>query len=265
VDSDSLHRLLVEVSKGAISPDEALGELRDLPFRALGSFANFDTHRHLRSGFPEVIYGPGKTVDQLVQLLEVGDARSAPILATRIAPEVAAAVRTRLPEVAYHPVPRMLVKGAAPAPTGRGTIAVLSAGTSDLPVAEEAALTAELAGNRVVRVVDVGVAGLHRLLAHRNAVESAEIVVVVAGMDGALPTVVAGLFCRPVIAVPTSVGYGASFGGIAPLLTMLNACAAGIAVVNIDNGFGAGRIASLLNREPRTHAVTTAEAQMAPR
>jgi NCAIR mutase (PurE)-related protein len=248
VDPNSLRRLLEEVSKGAVSPDDALATLRELPFRSLG-FAHADTHRHLRSGFPEVIFGTGKTVEQISTLLRELGGAGVPVMATRIPPDVAQQVQAVLPDARYLEVPRLLVRGPAPAPTaGRGTIAVLTAGTSDIPVAEEAAVTAELAGNRVERVFDVGVAGIHRLLAYRPTVEAAEIVIVAAGMDGVLPTFVAGLFSRPVIAVPTSVGYGASFGGVAALLTMLNSCAAGVAGVNIDNGFGAGRLASLLNR-----------------
>jgi NCAIR mutase (PurE)-related protein len=251
VDPDTLRRLLVDVSRGAVTPDQAVQELRDLPFRSLG-FAHADTHRHLRSGFPEVIFGPGKTVEQIVTLLRELGGSGAPTMATRIDPEVARQVLAALPDARYLEVPRLLVRGPTPAPDqGRGSIAVLTAGTSDIPVAEEAAVTAELAGNRVERVFDVGVAGIHRLLANRPTVEAAEIVIVAAGMDGVLPTVVAGLFSRPVIAVPTSVGYGATFGGVAALLTMLNSCAAGVAVVNIDNGFGAGRLASLLNRVRR--------------
>jgi NCAIR mutase (PurE)-related protein len=248
VDANSLRRLLEEVAKGTLSADDALQELRELPFRSLG-FAHADTHRHLRSGFPEVILGTGKTPEQIVALLGELGGHEAPVLATRITPEVARVALGAFPDARYLDVPRLLVRGATPAPeAGRGMIVVLTAGTSDIPVAEEAAVTAELAANRVERVFDVGVAGIHRLLAHRATVEAAEIVIVVAGMDGVLPTVVAGLFSRPVIAVPTSVGYGASFGGVAALLTMLNSCAAGVAVVNIDNGFGAGRLAALLNR-----------------
>ena len=231
-----------------MSPDDALREVRELPFRDLG-FAHADTHRHLRSGFPEVIFGPGKTPQQIATLLRELRQGPAPVMATRIVPEVAREVLALVPDARYLEAPRLLVRGEAPPATqGRGTIAVLTAGTSDIPVAEEAAVTAELAGHRVERVFDVGVAGLHRLLAHRETVETAEIVIVVAGMDGVLPTVVAGLFSRPVIAVPTSVGYGVSLGGVSALLTMLNSCAAGVAVVNIDNGFGAGRMAALLNR-----------------
>ncbi len=255
VDATSLRRLLEDVRAGSVSADDALSQLRELPFRSLG-FAHADTHRQLRSGFPEVIFGPGKTPEQITTLLrELGDAGGsqgtavAPVMATRITPDVAQAVLALLPDARYLEVPRLLVRGPASVPdAGRGIIAVLTAGTSDIPVAEEAAVTAELSGNRVTRVFDVGVAGIHRLLAHRTTVEAAEIVVVAAGMDGVLPTFVAGLFSRPVIAVPTSVGYGASFAGVAALLTMLNSCAAGVAVVNIDNGFGAGRLAALLNR-----------------
>jgi NCAIR mutase (PurE)-related protein len=239
---------LAEVSAGRVSVDEAMRDLRDLPFRALG-FAHADTHRQLRSGFPEVIFGPGKTPSQIATLLRELRRGPAPVMATRITPEAAAAVIALDPEVRYIEVPRVLIRGEFPPATeGRGTIAVLTAGTSDIPVAEEAAVTVELAGHKVARVFDVGVAGLHRLLAHRNTVEGAEIVVVAAGMDGVLPTVAAGLFSRPVIAIPTSVGYGVSLGGISALLTMLNSCAAGVAVVNIDNGFGAGRLAVMLNR-----------------
>jgi pyridinium-3,5-biscarboxylic acid mononucleotide synthase len=248
VDANSLRRLLDAVRAGSVSTDDALSELRELPFRSLG-FAHADTHRHLRSGFPEVIFGTGKTPEQITTLLRELGGQAAPVMATRITPDVAQLVVAALPDVRYLEVPRLLVRGPTPAANaGRGPIAVLTAGTSDIPVAEEAAVTAELAGNQVTRVFDVGVAGLHRLLAHRATVEAAEVVVVAAGMDGVLPTVVAGLFSRPVIAVPTSVGYGASFGGVAALLTMLNSCAAGVAVVNIDNGFGAGRLAALLNR-----------------
>jgi pyridinium-3,5-biscarboxylic acid mononucleotide synthase len=250
VDPDSLRRLLEQVQTGSRSPEEALQELRELPFRSLG-FAHADTHRHLRSGFPEVVLGTGKTPEQISTLLRELGGSGATVMATRVPPDAAAKVLLGIPEARYLDVPQMVVLGPTPPPErGRGTIAVLSAGTSDIPVAEEAAVTAELAGNRVVRVFDVGVAGLHRLLAHRATIETAELAIVVAGMDGVLPTVVAGLFSRPVIAVPTSVGYGTSFGGVAALLTMLNSCAAGVAVVNIDNGFGAGRMAALLNRVP---------------
>jgi hypothetical protein len=240
--------LLEAVHSGQTGVDQALNELRELPFRSLG-FAHADTHRHLRTGFPEVIFGTGKTPAQIASLLGELGKGGATVMATRISAEVAREVLAAVPAARYLEGARIVVLGPAPEPTrGRGMIAVLSAGTADIPIAEEAAVTAELDGNRVARIFDVGVAGLHRLLAHREAVEKAEVLVVVAGMDGVLPTVVAGLFSRPVIAVPTSIGYGASMGGIAALLTMLNSCATGVAVVNIDNGFGAGRMASLLNR-----------------
>ena len=245
---EHLRALLEAVQSGQTDVDQALTELRDLPFRSLG-FAHADTHRHLRTGFPEVIFGTGKTPPQIASLLGELGRGGATVMATRISPEVAREVLAAVPSSRYMEGARIVVLGPAPEPTkGRGTIAVLSAGTADIPVAEEAAVTAELDGNRVARIFDVGVAGLHRLLAHRETVEKAEVLVVVAGMDGVLPTVVAGLFSRPVIAVPTSIGYGASMGGISALLTMLNSCATGVAVVNIDNGFGAGRTASLLNR-----------------
>jgi len=248
VNPEHLRALLEAVQSGQTGIDKALTELRDLPFRALG-FAHADTHRHLRTGFPEVIFGTGKTPSQIATLLGELGKGGATVLATRVTAEVAREVLAAVPAARYLEVPRIVVLGPSPEPTrGRGTIAVLSAGTADIPVAEEAAVTAELDGNRVARIFDVGVAGLHRLLAHRETVEKAEVLVVIAGMDGVLPTVVAGLFSRPVIAVPTSIGYGASMGGIAALLTMLNSCATGVAVVNIDNGFGAGRMASLLNR-----------------
>ncbi len=245
---ERLRALLESVRNGDVGPDEAMRELRDLPFRSLG-FAHADTHRHLRTGFPEVIFGTGKSAAQIATLLVELGRGGATVMATRVLPDMAAQVLAAVPQARYLEAARILVSGPQPEPTrGRGTIAVLSAGTADIPVAEEAAVTAELDGNQVERVFDVGVAGLHRLLAHREAIEKAEVLVTVAGMDGVLPTVVAGLFSRPVIAVPTSIGYGASLGGIAALLTMLNACATGVAVVNIDNGFGAGRMASLLNR-----------------
>jgi NCAIR mutase (PurE)-related protein len=251
VNPESLRALLENVKDGKTSTDDALRELRDLPFRSLG-FAHADTHRHLRTGFPEVVFGAGKTAAQIATLLTELGRDGAPVMATRVNPQAAAEVKAALPAVRYLEVPRILVLGPTPSPDrGRGVVGVLTAGTSDIPVAEEAAVTAEMDGNRVERIFDVGVSGLHRLLSHRQTIEETEVLVVVAGMDGVLPTVVGGLFSRPVIAVPTSIGYGAAFGGVAALLTMLNSCAAGVAVVNIDNGFGAGRMASLLNRVRR--------------
>jgi pyridinium-3,5-biscarboxylic acid mononucleotide synthase len=250
MDPQRLRALIEAAVAGRTTVEETARALSELPFREL-EFAHVDTHRQLRTGFPEVVLGEGKAPAQIAAILNVlregrGDA---PVFATRVSPEAAPAVTAAVPGARYLPVPRAVVVGETPAPDlGRGVIAVVSAGTSDVPVAEEAALTAELAGNRVARIYDVGVAGLHRLVAHRETIAAAEILIVVAGMEGALPSVVAGLYARPVIAVPTSVGYGASFGGLAALLGMLNSCAAGVAVVNIDNGFGAGRLASMLNR-----------------
>jgi NCAIR mutase (PurE)-related protein len=248
MDPERLKALLQAVEARQTSVDDAVRELRDLPFRSLG-FARADTHRHLRTGFPEVVLGEGKTAAQIAAILVELSRGGSTVMASRVSAEKGEAVVAAVPGARYVPVPRAIVVGPMPPPDrGRGVIAVLSAGTADVPVAEEAALTAELGGNRVERIYDVGVAGLHRLMAHRDVVESAEILVVVAGMEGALPSVVGGLFARPVIAVPTSVGYGASLGGVAALLSMLNSCAAGVAVVNIDNGFGAGHLAAMLNR-----------------
>ena len=257
MDPQRLRALIEDVVAGRVTVEETTRALSELPFRDL-DFAHVDTQRQLRTGFPEVVLGEGKTPAQIAAILNVlreGRQRDhtgpdpVPVFATRVSAEAAPAVLAAVPGARYLPVPRAVVVGETPtANLGRGVIAVVSAGTSDVPVAEEAALTAELAGNRVARIYDVGVAGLHRLVAHRETLASAEILIVVAGMEGALPSVVAGLYARPVIAVPTSVGYGASFGGIAALLGMLNSCASGVAVVNIDNGFGAGRMASMLNR-----------------
>jgi hypothetical protein len=249
MDPDRLLALLEAVRGERVSIPEALQQLRELPFRTL-EFARVDTHRHMRTGFPEVVFGEGKTPEQIADILSELAKGGSTALATRVSPAAAAVVTARLPAARYLATPRAIVVGPTPSQDrGRGLIAVVSAGTADIPVAEEAALTAELGGNRVERLYDVGVAGLHRLVAHRAVVETAEIVIVVAGMEGALPSVVGGLFARPVIAVPTSVGYGASLGGIAALLSMLNSCAAGVAVVNIDNGFGAGQMAAMLNRK----------------
>jgi NCAIR mutase (PurE)-related protein len=249
MDPERLRELLEAVAARRTTVDHALGELRELPFKSLG-FARVDTHRHLRTGFPEVVLGEGKTPEQITAIMRELGRGGSTVLATRVRAEAAALVTAALPEARYLALPRAVVLGPTPAPDrGRGTIAVVSAGTADAPVAEEAALTAELAGNRVERLFDAGVAGLHRLLADRAVLAEAEIIIVVAGMEGALPSVVGGLFSRPVIAVPTSVGYGASLNGIAALLSMLNSCVPGVAVVNIDNGFGAGQLAAMLNRK----------------
>ena len=254
MDPDRLKALLQAVEARQTSVDEAMRELREAPLHAAGfaamGFAHADTHRHLRTGFPEVVLGQGKTPEQIAAILIELRRGGSTVMASRVSAEAAAIVVAAVPEARYLPVPRAVVVGPMPAPDrGRGLIAVLSAGTADVPVAEEAALTAELAGNRVERIFDVGVAGIHRLMVYRDKLETAEVIVVAAGMEGALPSVVGGLFARPTIAVPTSVGYGASLGGIAALLSMLNSCAAGVAVVNIDNGFGAGQMAAMINRK----------------
>lgn len=250
MEREQLKELLERVRSGELDPDAALERIRRLPFEDLG-YAKVDFHRALRKDFPEVVYGAGKTAEQIAGVLSRLSDTGARALATRVDPERAAAVRALLPEAVYHPEARMITLGEPPAPAVPGFVAVLSAGTSDIPVAEEAALTSRWGGSTVHRLYDVGVAGLHRLLAHRELLFEARVLVVCAGMDGVLPTVVAGLVRVPVVAVPTSVGYGAGAGGLAPLLTMLNACAPGVAVVNIDNGFGAGYLAGLIHRQGR--------------
>ena len=238
--------LLDGVRDGSVSPGTAearlLDELRGRPFEDLG-FARVDHHRAVRQGFPEVVLGLGKTPAQIAAIASRIADRGAPLLVTRATPEAFDAVRSQVAGVEYHELARAITL-KKDLPRGRGVVAIASAGTSDLPVAEEAAITAEVMGNDVARIYDVGVAGIHRVLAERARLESARVIIVVAGMEGALPSVVAGMVTVPVIAVPTSVGYGASFGGIAALLGMLNSCANGVAVVNIDNGFGAGCMAS---------------------
>lgn len=244
-----IRALLDGVRTGDIDPALAEGrlleELRTRPYEDLG-FAKVDHHRAVRQGFPEVVLGLGKTPAQIADISARIAARDAALLVTRASREAFEAVQARVPDAEYHALARAIVR-RRPLPKADGTIVVASAGTSDLPVAEEAAVTAELMGNEVTRVYDVGVAGIHRVLSQRATLEAARVIVVVAGMEGALPSVVAGLVNVPVIAVPTSIGYGASFGGIAALLGMLNSCANGVAVVNIDNGFGAGCMASMIN------------------
>lgn len=222
-----------------------MARLSCLPYEDLG-FAKPDFHRALRRGFPEVIFGQGKTPEQVASIAERLAAANGKLLITRATPECFAAVQARLPDTVYSPLAKAITLNRNPAP-GRPGVMVLSAGTADVPVAEEAALTAELMGSQVERAYDVGVAGIHRVLDQMERLRQARVLVVVAGMDGALPSVVGGLVSVPIIAVPTSIGYGASFGGLAPLLTMLNSCAAGVSVVNIDNGFGAGYLAALIN------------------
>ncbi len=247
---NQLQQLLDEVQSGAVSaPDAArsiAAAMRAAPFDDLG-FARVDTHRALRQGFPEVILGLGKTPDQIAAIAGRLLASGQSLLVTRAQPEAFAAVRTVAPEAVYHATARAITLSRGEIPRGHGTLLVMCAGTSDLPVAEEAAVTAEAMGNTVDRLYDVGVAGLHRLLSEQERLQQARVVIVVAGMEGALPSVVAGLLKVPVIAVPTSIGYGASFEGLAALLGMLNSCANGVSVVNIDNGFGAACVASAIN------------------
>jgi pyridinium-3,5-biscarboxylic acid mononucleotide synthase len=248
-----LRALLDAVRSGATTPELAheqlLQYLRQSPFEDLG-FARVDHHRSIRQGFPEVVYGAGKTAEQIAGIAERIVNAGHNLLVTRTTPEAFAAVRERLPAASFHEQARTITLRSAPMPQGRGTVLIVAAGTADLPVAEEAVISAEIMGNAVDRLYDVGVAGLHRLLAEHARLTAAHVVIVVAGMEGALPSVVGGLVDAPVIAVPTSVGYGASFGGITALLGMLNSCASGVSVVNIDNGFGAAAIASAINHLP---------------
>jgi pyridinium-3,5-biscarboxylic acid mononucleotide synthase len=246
VRAEQLEDLLAEVAAGRLAPAAAVERLRRLPFEDLG-FARVDHHRALRQGHPEVVFCEGKTSEQVVAICTRLAAMAGTFLGTRCTPEQAAAVSAAFPTARHHPLARTihLPLDGAPAPGPEaGSILVVSAGTSDLPVSEEAVVVAEAFGHRVSRLADVGVAGLHRLLAAGDQIREADVVIVVAGMEGALPSVVGGLVKAPVIAVPTSVGYGASFGGLAALLGMLNSCAAGVTVVNIDNGFGAAAAAS---------------------
>ncbi len=248
-----LRDLLNDVRSGAVTlelaHDQLLQYLRQSPYENLG-FARIDRHRDIRQGFPEVVYGPGKTAEQITTISERIVAAGHNLLVTRTTREAYEAVRERLPDVSFHDLARTITLHTVTMPPGRGTILVAAAGTADLPVAEEAAISAEIMGNTVDRLYDVGVAGLHRLLSEHARLEAAHVVIAVAGMEGALPSVVGGLIDAPVIAVPTSVGYGASFGGITPLLAMLNSCASGVSVVNIDNGFGAAAVASAINHLP---------------
>jgi NCAIR mutase (PurE)-related protein len=241
-----VEKLLQDVAAGAVTPQEGLERLRFLPYEDIG-FARIDHHRSLRQGIPEVIYCEGKTVEQVRLIAERILSRHSDLLATRISPPAAEAVLTLTPAAEYNPLARTVVVRQEGRPSTEGMVLVACAGTSDLPVAEEAAVTARALGSTVQTICDVGVAGLHRLLDAQKLLSTARVLVVVAGMEGALPSVVGGLVDKPVIAVPTSVGYGAHFHGLAPLLAMLNSCASGVAVVNIDNGFGAGYMAHIIN------------------
>jgi pyridinium-3,5-biscarboxylic acid mononucleotide synthase len=248
-----LKALLDEVREGRLAPEAAQDRifqvLSQRPFEDLG-FARVDHHRVTRQGYPEVVFGPGKTPGQIAAIAERIVAAGSNLLVTRTTAEAAAAVAVVLPDAAFDELSRTITLRRAPAPLGKGRLLVAAAGTADLPVAEEAAISAEFMGNEVDRLYDVGVAGLHRLLAEHDRLSRARVIIVVAGMEGALPSVVGGLVDVPVVAVPTSVGYGASFGGITALLAMLNSCASGVSVVNIDNGFGAAAFASAVNHLP---------------
>jgi hypothetical protein len=247
VTSDSIRKLFLQVRQGKLSPDEAVERVRHLPFEDLG-YAKVDHHRTLRNGMPEVIFGKGKTPDQVAGIFTRLAQHSGNILATRASEDQFQAVKKAVPKSEYRALARAIVLKRDRKKYGKGLIAVVSAGTSDIPVAEEALVTAEAMGNDVQHFYDVGVAGIHRLFANRAALTKARVVIVCAGMEGALPSVVGGLVGVPVIAVPTSVGYGAAFDGLAALLGMMNSCASNVSVVNIDNGFGAGYVASLINR-----------------
>ncbi len=242
-----IKKILEDLKSGKVSVDKALLGLKDLPFEDLG-FAKVDHHRQLRTGFPEVIYCPGKKIEQIIIIIRKMAARGSNVLATRADLKVYRAVKKKISKVKYNKDARLiyLIKKEV---KREGNVAVVTAGTADIPVAEEAALTAELLGANVQRIYDAGVAGVHRLLSHKKNLDKANAIVVVAGMEGALASVVGGLASCPVIAVPTSVGYGACFGGIAPLLSMLNSCAPNVVVSNIDNGFGAGYTAAIINRK----------------
>lgn len=244
MDRKQLLEILERIASGEMSPDEGLADLVDFPSARM-EYAHLDTHRHLRRGIPETVFGQGKTAEQVLGIVERLSGMDDPVLVTRISPEAAALVTDRRPEAAHDPQSRTLQLGSLP-PAGGSPVLVIAAGTSDLPVAEEAARTACFLGRDVLRAYDVGVAGLHRLAAHSREMSDAGVIIVAAGMEGALPGVVAGLVSAPVIGVPTSIGYGASLSGFTPLLTMLSSCACGLTVVNIDNGYGAAVAAHLM-------------------
>lgn len=244
---DKLRKVLQSFKAGDISLEKTLEQLKFLPFEDLG-FARIDHHRTLRKGFPEVIYGRGKTLEQLIAIIDKMRSTDQPVMITKLEKEAFEKIRGKNFQIEYNVQAKAGVINRSSKILGKGMILVITAGTSDIPVAEEAAFTAEVMANRVRRLYDVGVAGIHRLLQEKEALFSARVIIVAAGMEGALPSVVAGLVASPVIAIPTSIGYGASFHGLSALLAMLNSCSSGIAVMNIDNGFGAGYFASLINR-----------------
>lgn len=242
-----IKRLLERVAKGAVSADKALETLKDLPYKDLG-FAKVDCHRRLRRGFPEVIFGAGKTPQQILEIAKKIISHDGQLLITRTDKKVFLKLKKICPKARFDEKARIIYFTRKKPPVKEGGVLIITAGTSDLPVAEEARVTLEVMGNSVTMLHDVGVAGVHRILDKRSVLEGANVIIVIAGMEGALASVVSGLVSRPVIAVPTSVGYGASFSGLAPLLTMMNSCSPGVAVMNIDNGFGAGYFASLINK-----------------
>ncbi len=249
MDINNLRNVLQDFQASRLSLDEAIDKLKILPYEDL-DFVKIDHHRMMRQGFPEVIFCQGKTAEQVATIMKsLAVHNSSSILATRATEAMYAVVKAVLPEAQFYEIPKIIyVKRDTIVPDNQRFILVMSAGTSDIPVAEEAAVTAEIMGNKVERVYDVGVAGIHRLFAHQDIIQNANVIIVAAGMEGALASVVGGMVAKPVIALPTSIGYGASFNGLAALLSMLNSCAAGISVVNIDNGFGAGRLASIINK-----------------
>ncbi|MBP2659890.1 MAG: 1-(5-phosphoribosyl)-5-amino-4-imidazole-carboxylate carboxylase [Firmicutes bacterium] len=248
MDINNLRNVLQDFQASRLSLDEAIDKLKILPYEDL-EFVKIDHHRMIRQGFPEVIFCQGKTAEQVATIMKSLAVHNHSILATRATEAMYAVVKAVLPEAQFYEIPKIIyVKRDTIEPDSQRFVLVMSAGTSDIPVAEEAAVTAEIMGNKVERVYDVGVAGIHRLFAHQDIIQNANVIIVAAGMEGALASVVGGMVAKPVIALPTSVGYGASFNGLAALLSMLNSCAAGISVVNIDNGFGAGRLASIINK-----------------
>lgn len=244
---EEIKKLLTQVQSGATSIEEAIGKLKHLPYQDLG-YARIDHHRSLRLGFPEVVYGKGKTAGQIIGIINELRKHNPRVIATKVSPEISYKLAEHFPQAVYHEEAKIFFIGEKPQQPYERKITIITAGTADIPVAEEAALTAEILGNSVERLYDLGIAGIQRLLATLPKLEEALVLIVIAGMDGVLPSVVAGMVPKPVIAVPTSTGYGANFQGLAPLLTMLNSCAPGIGVVNIDNGFGAAILAHLITK-----------------
>ena len=242
----NIEDLLKKVHKGVLSPEKALTILKDYPYQDL-SFAKIDHHRELRRGFPEVIYGPGKTDEQIVKISRAILKKKSNLLITKVEPNVFIKINKKIPKLKYNPQAKAAYLKQKKPPLGKGKIVIITAGTSDIPVAEEAAITCDVLGNEVEKLYDVGVAGLHRLFGEYDRIRDARVIIVAAGMEGALPSVIAGISNVPIVAVPTSVGYGASLNGLAALLAMLNSCPGGVGVVNIDNGFGAGYLASSIN------------------